>query len=306
MKRYIVAILIALTINGVPALAQQQSGKQQLRQFEGYYRSSNVKDLVVQITIKDDTLVAKPLWTNLIIHMLPKGELIFHTIENVEAGPIDIVFSRDSSGDIAALDLSNMGVKWLREKDYKPVVRKEMEHSPDQLRPYEGVYRLKREGERFLQFFVRDNDLILRQVWDGTELPFHPENKEDFFTDNIPMFTLKFTADQHGDIMQVLAFGRDLWVRTKSPDLSQAALEAASGKFQSKDDPDNQITIAVKDRRLVVKQLWDNNEIALQPLADDYFYNPAELYRLQIHKDSNGKVNEVVLMETSVFARVMK
>lgn len=304
MKKYTLAILIALAIGTQPSLAQPQLSKEQLKPFEGYYRSSKVKDLVVQITIKNDTLMALPLWADRVFHLLPKQELVFQTAESVERGPMDLVFFRDPAGAIAAVDIGNSGVKWNLEKDYKPIVKKVMAHNPEQLRPYVGVYRLKGEGERFLQFYVKDNDLILKQVWDGTELPFHPENPEDFFTDKIAMFTLKFTKDQQGNVSQVLAFGRDVWLKAEQPDVSEASLDAAGGKFQSKDDPDNQVTIAVKDKHLVVKQLWDNKEITLQALTSDYFYNDALSYKLQLHKDGNGKINEVVLLETSVFVRM--
>lgn len=303
MKKYTVAMLIALSFGILPSLAQPVLSPDQLRPFEGYYRNPQNKEMVVHMMLQRDTLVAKPLWADLTIHLLPKGDLVFHTIEDVEHGPIDITFSRDSTGAIGALDLGN-GAKWNKDAAYKPVVKKEMEHTPAQLKPYEGVYRLDREGERFLQFYVKDNNLILKQVWDGTEIAFHPENVEDFYTEKMPVFTLRFTKDQTGNVTQVLAFGRDLWVKTKQPDLSAAALDAASGKYQSKDDPDNQVVISVRGKELVVKQGWDGQEVAVQALTDTYFYNPAKAYRLQLHKDDNGKINEVVLLETSVFVRV--
>ncbi len=303
MTRYTLAILIALSFDTLSSLAQPVLSPDQLKAFEGYYRSSENKDMVVHLLIQRDTLVAKPLWTDFTAHLLPKGELVFRSIEDVERGPIDMTFSRDSTGTIAALDLGN-NVKWNRDKDYKPVVKKEMEHTPAQLKPYEGVYGLNREGQRFLQFFVKDNSLILKQVWDGTEFPFKPENTEDFFTDKIPIFTLHFTKDQDGNVTQVLAFGRDLWVKTKQPDLSAATLGAVAGKYQSKDDPDNQVTITVRNKELVVKQGWDGQEIALQALTDTYFYNPTKSYKLELHKDDNGKIKEVVILETSVFVRV--
>ena len=301
--KYTVAILIALSFGWMSSFAQPRLSPEQLKAFEGYYRNPQNKEMVVHVMRQRDTLVAKPLWADLTIHLVPKGDLVFHTIEDVERGPIDITFSRDSTGAIGALDLGN-GAKWNRDAAYKPVVKKEMEHTPAQLKPYEGVYRLDREGERFLQFFVKDNNLILKQVWDGTEIAFHPENVEDFYTEKMPIFSLRFTKDQMGNVTQVLAFGRDLWVKTKQPDLSAAALGAATGKYQSKDDPDNQVAISVRGKDLVVKQLWDGQEIALQALTDTYFYNPAKAYKLQLHKDDNGRVNEVVLLETTVFVRM--
>ena len=304
MKRYVTAMLIALSFGISASLAQPALSPAQLKDYEGYYRSSGMRDLVIHVVLHKDTLLAKPLWVDLTFHLIPKAELVFHTIEPVERAPVDIRFFRDSAGAVAALDLDNKGVKWNREKDYKPLVFKEMVHTPDQLKPYEGVYRLNREGERFIQFIVRDNRLILKQEWDGTEIPFAPENEQDFFTEKIPAFSLKFTKDQSGNVTQVLAFGRDLWIKTKQPDLSAEALAAAGGKYRSKDDPDNEITISVRDKNLVVKQLWDSHEFVLQALTETYFYNQQQSYNLALHKDANGKINEIVLLENSVFERV--
>jgi len=303
MKKYLSAMLVALSFGVMSLRAQPVLSVAQLKAYEGYYRSSQVKDLVVHIVVQKDTLVAKPQWVEMTVHLLPKADMVFHSIEAVERAPIDITFSRGSAGGIGALDLGN-GVKWNREKDYKAVVKKEMTHTPEQLKPYEGVYRIDREGGRFLQFFVRDNKLILKQVWDGTEIPFSPENEQDFFTEKIPLFSLRFTKDQGGNVTQVLAFGRDLWIKTKQPDLSQGALGVVSGKYRSKDDPDNQIAISVRGKDLVVKQLWDGQEIVVQALTDLYFYNQQQSYNLAVRKDGDGKVNKVVLLENSVFERV--
>jgi hypothetical protein len=304
MQKYTIAILIALSFGSLSTFAQPRLSPEQLKAFEGYYRDPQNKEMVVHVLVQRDTLVVKPLWSDFTAHLLPKGDLVFQSIEAVERGPIDIAFSRDSTGDIAAIDLGNTGDKWNRDKDYKPVVKKEMEHTPAQLKPYEGVYRLDHEGERFLEFFVKDNNLILKQLWDGTEIPFHPENTEDFYTEKISIFSLHFTKDQTGNVTQVLAFGHDLWVKTKPPGFSAATLGAASGKYQSKDDPDNQVTISVRNNELVVKQGWDGQEITLQALTETYFYNPDKAYKLQLHKDDKGKVSEIVLLETSVFVRL--
>jgi len=61
--------------------------------------------MVVDILIKDDSLVARPLWSDRIFHLVPRTDTAFVTAESVERGPIDIVFSRNSTGEIAALDL---------------------------------------------------------------------------------------------------------------------------------------------------------------------------------------------------------
>ena len=179
-----------------------------------------------------------------------------------------------------------------------------MAHTPDQIKVFQGIYALQQDPYRLLRLYTKENDLILQQVWDDQEFPFVPEAPMDFFSKTAPLFTLHFTKDKDGNITQLLAFGRDTWVRVKQPDLSAAALGVAAGKFQSKDDPDNQITISGRNGELVVKQLWDGQEIALQALTDTYFYNPSKSYKLLLNTADKGPVNEVVLMGTSNFVRV--
>jgi adenylate kinase family enzyme len=300
MKIYTAAILLFFTTS---ALAQPALTTEQLKPFEGYYRSTQNKDLVVQFQIEKDTLVAKPLWVKMTVHLLPKAELVFHSIENVESGPVDIVFYRDSTGRIAAMSLGN-DVHWNRDKDYAAATKKEIELNPDQLKPYTGVYQLDQDPYRLLQLNVKNSRLVLKQIWDGREIPFVPETPLDFFCKDAPLFTLHFTEDNAGNVTQFLAFKRDTWVKAKKPDLSTAALSTATGKYQSKDDPDNQITITARDNTLVVRQGWDGKEIVLSALTDSYFYNEAQAYNLILYKEANGAVKNVNLLGTNDFVRI--
>lgn len=303
MTRYTVAILLALSVATLSAAAQSRPTAEQLKPFVGYYRSPVAKDLVVHFLIEHDTLIARPLWRDLTFHLVPKTELVFHTLEPVEAAPIDITFYRDSAGGIVAMSLGNE-VRWNRESHFQPTTRKEMAHTPDQLTLFQGVYALPQDPYRLIRLYTKENNLILQQIWDDQEVAFVPEAPMDFFSKAVPLFTLHFTKDKDGNITQLLAFGRDTWIRVKQPDLSAAALSVAAGKYQSKDDPDNQITISIGNKELVIKQLWDGQEIALQALTDTYYYNPAKSYKVMLYKEDNGKVNEVVLLGTSVFVRV--
>jgi hypothetical protein len=188
--------------------------------------------------------------------------------------------------------------------NYKPVVKKEIAHTPDQLRPFEGLYQFKNDPNRFLQFTVKGNVLVLKQLWDGNEIFFSPESELNFFAKAIPSFTLQFTKGASGTISQVLAFKRDVWVKTEAPRLAGSQLKAYEGKYQSKDDGDNMIRLIAKDSGLVIKQLWDGKEIRVEPRTNTYFYNVAQSYPLQIELDQDGNVSQVILLMTIVFYRV--
>lgn len=54
----------------------------------------------------------------------------------------------------------------------------------------------------------------------------------------------------------------------------------------------------------MVKQLWDNKEIILDPQTEIYFYNNEQSYPLQVMKDKGGKVIQVLVLGIDVFDKV--
>jgi hypothetical protein len=276
----------------------------QLKTFEGFYQSAQNKDMVVHFSAGENALNAKLLWNNGEVHLLPESEMGFVSKEGGDEGPIHVVFARDSSGGINQVNVANNGV-WHRVKDYKPAVKKEMEHTPAQLTPFQGMYQLREDPTRLLQFSVRENNLVLKQVWDGTEILFVPESELAFFTRSMPLFSLDFSKDKNGNITQVLAFKRDVWIKKDKPALTPAILKTYEGKFRSQNDPDNEIRIIATDSGLIARQLWDKKDNYLQPLTDVFFNNQARSFPLVIVKDPvDGKVVQIVLQTGNVFNKV--
>jgi len=76
------------------------------------------------------------------------------------------------------------------------------------------------------------------------------------------------------------------------------------GKYQSKDDPDNEIQLIAADTGLVVRQLWDKKEFALEPVTNSYFYNQQRSYPLHIITDEKGHVEGVLLLGSEFFKKV--
>jgi hypothetical protein len=278
----------------------------QLKTFEGYFQSSQNKDNVVQFTAMENGLFAKLLWNNGEVHLLPESAMGFVSKEGGDEGPIHVVFQKDATGMVNQVNVANNGV-WNRIKDYKPIVKKEMAHTPAQLMPFQGLYQLQggdAKFPKFIQFSERENKLVLKQTWDGNESMFLPESELSFFSREVPKFTLDFSKDDNGNITQVLAFKHDVWIKAKKPGLTPAILGTYEGKYQSKDDPDNEIRITARDGNLVIKQLWDGKETVVTPLGDTYFNNAALNFPLLIVKGPDGKVSQVVLMELSEFRKV--
>jgi hypothetical protein len=277
----------------------------QLKPFEGFFQSPQNKDFVVQFSAIDNGLFARLFWNNGEMHLKPESAMGFVSREGGDEGPIHLVFQKDSTGVVNQVDVAKNGV-WNRINDYKPVVKKEMEHTPAQLLRFRGLYQLQGDNSRFLQFSVKDNNLELKQLWDGNEISFLPESELSFFSKQIPQFSLDFSKNKDGVITQVLAFKHDVWIKTNKPALTPTILKSYEGKYRSQDDPDNEISITAADSNIVVRQLWDKKDRVLEPLTDIYFNNQDRSFPLVVVKDEQGKVTQVVLMTGNVFKKLLE
>lgn len=293
--------------NNLNAQENQQSkvnlSKQDWEAVTGIFQSAQNGDMNVQFTVFNNVLVAKLLWNNNEMHLTPESPLVFVSKEKEHDEPIRITFVRDSSGAINQVNVADNGV-WKRNNNYKPLVKKEIEHTPDQLKQFEGLYQLQEDATRFIEFSVKGSDLVLKQGWDGETRNFVPESAMDFFIKDFPQFTLNFSKDKDGNVNQVIAFKRDVWIKAKKASLSAGQLRLYVGKFRSNDDPDNEVELAVIKDHLVLKQLWDKKEITLEPKTDTYFYNDAESYPVVVIKNKDGAVTQVVILGTSIFSKI--
>jgi len=82
------------------------------------------------------------------------------------------------------------------------------------LENFGGYYQFANDTSRYLQITAEENNLILHQLWDGKEINFVPKSNLEFFCKQ-QLFPLKFIADDKGNVLQVLAFNKDLWQRVK-------------------------------------------------------------------------------------------
>ena len=182
---------------------------QLLKSFEGYYQFQDDKNTFLQIIAKGNNLILKQLWDGKEIVFVQKSELEFFNEE--ESFPLK--FSKDPHGAIIQVLAFGRDL-WNKTEDYKP--KKEIHLSPQQLKVFEGKYKFQFEkGEdSFLQITATADHLVLKQLWDGKEINFVPESDLEFFCKE-QSFPLKFIKDKNGNIIQMLAFNRDLWERIK-------------------------------------------------------------------------------------------
>jgi hypothetical protein len=274
----------------------------QWKAVEGIFRNPQNEEMFVQFSGVRDTLHAKLLWSNGDIPFTPESEFQFLG-KSEDGGPFRITFVKDSSGVINLVTIGG-GESWPREKNYKPVVKNEMTHTPEQLKPFEGLFHLKDRPEQYIQFIVRGNNLVLKQHWDGEEVSFVPQSELVFFSRQAPLFQLDFTKGPDGSIAEARAFKRDIWVRTKKQIPTVVQLRSYEGKYRFKDDPDNMVQLVARGNDLVVRQLWDGKETVVQPQTETYFYNDQRSYPLLIVLDKDGKVIRLTILGMDEFSPV--
>ncbi len=291
---------------GVELTKTIQLNPEKLKPLEGFFQNPKNKDMYVQITVaaSGNGIMCKRLWNNNQMNFLPETELNFVSAIAPEDRPLRLLFKKDSTGAVSQLSLGNNDL-WTRVTDYKPIVKVEMRHTPEQLKPLEGTYSLQNnQQQRFIQFTVKQNQLILKQHWDGTEQALLPETELSFFIKDQTLFSLVFSKDANGVINQALVNKRDNWTKIVPVHLTNDQLKVFEGKYQFKDDPDNLLQLSAKGQQLVVKQLWDGKEISLTPQTDTYFYNNEESYSLLFNKDADGNFTQLRLLGIDIFTKV--
>ncbi|MES2330686.1 MAG: hypothetical protein V4539_13870 [Bacteroidota bacterium] len=275
----------------------------QLKAVEGVYQNPRNADMYIRISPVLDAIMGKLLWNNNEIRLTPESELIFFNKDANEGSPLRLNFKKDSTGTIAQFSMGNNDV-WKKVKDYKPVVKVEMAHTSEQLKPFEGLFQAQNGQQRFIQFSERGNQLILKQLGDITETSLTPESELVFFNKDQLLFSLSFIKDKDGNISQALVNKRDTWNRVPPYNPTTEQLKIFEGKYQSKDDGDNYLQLIARGNNLVVKQLWDGKEILLTPKTETYFYNEKESYSLGLQKDKDGNYSQLKVLGIDAFIKV--
>ena len=181
---------------------------QDLKAYEGYYK---MDDSYIHITAAENGLVLQQMWDNQEISFEPRTALEFAN----DALNFPLKFTKTPDGTITQVLAFNRDL-WIKTTDYKPLVIKEVQLKAGELKALEGKYTIQNGNgeEMYLQIRATDKGLILKQGWDGQEIPFVAISEVDFYCKE-KQFPLKFTKDKNGNATQVLAFKRDLWKKAK-------------------------------------------------------------------------------------------
>ena len=278
---------------------------QHLKALEGIYQCGANKRAYVQVIAKQNTLIAKQLWDGKEIAMSAQSDVSF--LVNVPYLKI-VKFTKNGKGTATkfmALDKKD----WNKVDSYHPA--DQIKLPPQALKKLEGYYEAKDHKGQFLQITATGNGLVLKQLWDNRQVDFTATSSLVFSANENPEFTLEFTADNAGRITQVLAFGQDVWVRNdnyKPPveiKLTAQDLKKLEGKYEFRNQKGQFLQISATGSGLVLKQLWDNQQIdfsATSPL--EFFSKKQPGFTLQFASDNAGHITQVLAFGQDVWDKV--
>jgi len=182
-----------------------------------------------------------------------------------------------------------------------------------QLKSFVGKYQFTDNKMVFLQILLKDDQLVLKQLWDNQEFPFKQTSALEFYNDEHE-FPLKFTKNDKGEITQVLAFNRDVWNRVpdnytqelqKVIKLGADQLKAFAGKYEKKDgdgDADDKAEIAVVDDHLVIRH--EQNNASLWPVSETDFVNDNQTFVVKFTKAANGSITQAVVNNRDIWLKM--
>jgi beta-lactamase regulating signal transducer with metallopeptidase domain len=279
---------------------------QQIKALEGIYQSAANSTVYVQVIAKQNkTLVAKQLWDGKEIPMSARSDGSFF----VQAPYLSAVTFAKNDDGIATKFRAADNNDWNKVDSYTPPA--EINLTAQDLKKLEGYYEFKDRKGQFLQITATGSGLVLKQLWDNREIAFTATSPLTFSTKASPFFTLQFTADNVGHITQLLAFGKDVWVRNDNYhppvaiQLTAQDLKKLAGKYEFRDKKGQFIQIIIIDGGLVLKQLWDNQQIdfaATGPLS--FFAKKSPGFTLQFTSNNTGGITQVLAFGTDVWDKV--
>lgn len=185
----------------------------------------------------------------------------------------------------------------------------------DNLTLFTGKYQFTDNKMTFLQITSKDNNLVLKQLWDNQEIIFKKMGALTFYNEE-RSFPLVFTKNNDGKVIQLLAFNRDVW--NKVPDnytpelqkiisLKPEQLKTMEGQYKLKEgdgDADDFLQITAIDSHLLLKQLWNQQEVNIWPVSAVDFFNDKQTFPIKFILADNGTVTQLVANNKDIWIKV--
>ncbi|HEY2348724.1 MAG TPA: hypothetical protein VGH64_06895, partial [Puia sp.] len=175
-----------------------------------YYQLDKNKSIYIQIIVKNNQLVLKQLWDDLEIPFDQKSALYFYN----EQKSFPLTFTKNGNGEITQVVAFERDT-WIKVKDYKPLVKKDIRLPAEKMQAYAGKYRISNDDhEAFLQFTVNGNTIEVKELWSGKIFIIVPESEFVFFAKK-GYYPVEFSKDKNGNVTQALIFNKDVWLKVK-------------------------------------------------------------------------------------------
>lgn len=277
--------------------------KQQLEAFTGYYQYEQPKEGYVQCVVRGNNLVGIQLWT--------KKEFVFTALsesEFISREGITAKFTKDKAGVVTEVLVSNSEVL-KRVKEPKEIEKKEAKLSQQQLDGMVGYYHMRDFKDLVMQVSHNGNDIRVKQLWDNAEQIFMPISDVEIFSKGA-MLTIKFVKGTNGQITQLLAVKGKIWDKGQKPEekvavnLRASNMKAFEGKYSMPYQGDVvYMEITSTEKGLLLKQLWDGEQISFYPISEMEFYNKEKAFPLKfIERD--GRISQVEAFRKDLWNRV--
>jgi hypothetical protein len=180
----------------------------------------------------------------------------------------------------------------------------------DDLSKFQGYYQLSEDSDMYIQILIKQDKLVLKQMWDKEEITFDQTSDLEFYNSQ-HNFPLKFVT-ANGAITEVIAFSRDVWkkvasympVVNKEVQLGEKKLKSFEGFYNLSTNQKAYLRMTAKGNNIVVKEMWSGKEIVIAPASDLEFFGKDMRYPVKFTKDDKGAVTEALIFERDKWLKV--
>lgn len=181
------------------------------------------------------------------------------------------------------------------------------------LKAFEGIYQLKENEFINYQIALVNDKLVAKMVGGNQQMVLTRKSEFSFEApddDGDETLTLTFSKNDAGEISQALLAGKQLWIKVKhitpvvEVKLSAEQLKAFEGKYQFEEKKEAFLQITATANGLMLKQLWDQQEINFIALSDLVFLNKERGFPLKFTKDQNGAVTKVLAFNRDLWDKI--
>jgi len=182
-----------------------------LKPFVGKYQFTNNQMVFLQIIIQNGHLVLRQLWDKQEIPFRQTSGLEFYNDDH----QFPLKFTKSSAGEITQVLAFNKDL-WNRvADDYTPPMKKTIQLTADQLKPFEGRYQLKGgdgDVDDIADITVADGHLVIKHEQDVTNLL--AVTDLEFVTED-QSFDVLITKAPDGSVTQAVVNNKDVWLKDK-------------------------------------------------------------------------------------------